>query len=70
MKHYAQDGNLQMNKALDRFEIDVADEALSRFQRNRFIDLAAAIVAPRCYLCFQALEANRPLAAGAKLACG
>jgi hypothetical protein len=70
MKHYAQDGNPQMNQALDRFEIDVADEALSRFQRNRFIDLAAAIVAPRCYLCFQALEANRPLAAGAKLACG
>jgi len=70
MKHYAQDGNPQMNQALDRFEIDVADEALSRFQRNRFIDLAAAIVAPRCYLCFQALEADRPLAAGAKLACG
>src|SRR6188768_567186 len=38
MKHYAQDGNAQMNKALDRFEIDVAGEALSRFQRNRFID--------------------------------
>jgi hypothetical protein len=70
MKHYAQDGNPPMNRALDRFEIDVAGEALSRFQRNRFIDLAAAIVAPHCYLCFQALEANRPLAAGAKLACG
>jgi hypothetical protein len=70
MKHFAQDGNPQMNKAVDRFEIDVADEALSRFQRNRFIDRAAAIVGPRCYLCFQALEANRPLAAGAKLACG
>jgi hypothetical protein len=70
MKHYAQDGTPQMNKALDRFELDVADEALSRFQRNRFIDLAAAIVSPHCYLCFQALEANRPLAAGAKLACG
>jgi hypothetical protein len=70
MKHYAQDGNPHMNKALDRFELDVAGEALSRFQRSRFIDLAAAIVAPRCYLCFQALEANRPVAAGAKLACG
>ena len=23
-----------------------------------------------CYLCFQALEANRPIAGGAKLACG
>ena len=70
MKHYAQDGTPQLNRALDRFELDVADEALSRFQRNRFIDLAAAIVSPHCYLCFQALEANRPLAAGAKLACG
>ena len=70
LKHSAQNGNPQLNKAVDRFEIDVADEALSRFQRNRFIDLAAAIVAPKCFLCFQALEANRPLAAGAKLACG
>ena len=70
MKHFAQNGNPQMNRAVDRFEIDVAGEALSRFQRNRFIDLAAAIIGPRCYLCFQALEANRPLAAGAKLACG
>jgi hypothetical protein len=70
MNHYAQDGNPQTNRALDRFELDVAGEALSRFQRNRFIDLAAAVVAPHCYLCFQALEANRPLAAGAKLACG
>lgn len=70
MKHYAQDGNPQMSKALNRFELDVADEALSRFQRSRFIDLAAAIVAPHCYLCFQALEANRPVGAAAKLACG
>jgi hypothetical protein len=39
-------------------------------KRSRFIDLAAAIVAPKCYLCFQALEANRPIAGGGKLACG
>jgi hypothetical protein len=70
MKHYAQDGTPQMNKALDRFEIDVASEALSKFQRSRFIDRAAAIVAPHCFLCFQTLEDNRPVAAGAKLACG
>jgi hypothetical protein len=70
MKHYAQDGTPQMNKALDRFEIDVAGEALSKFQRSRFIDRAAAIVAPHCFLCFQTLEDNRPVAAGAKLACG
>ena len=30
----------------------------------------AAIVAPRCYWCFQVLESNRPIAGGGKLACG
>jgi hypothetical protein len=38
-------------------------------ERSRFIDHAAAIVAPKCYLCFQALEANRPTGATAKLPC-
>jgi hypothetical protein len=66
---HQEDGNAVLNKALDRFELDVAQEAISAFERSRFIDLAAAIVAPKCYLCFQALEANRPVAAGAKLAC-
>jgi hypothetical protein len=64
-----EDGNAALNKALDRFQLDVAQEAISAFERSRFIDVAAAIVAPKCYLCFQALEANRPVAAGAKLAC-
>jgi hypothetical protein len=64
-----ENGNAALNKALDRFELDVAQEGISAFARSRFIDLAAAIVAPKCYLCFQALEANRPVAAGAKLAC-
>lgn len=64
-----ENGNATLNKALDRFELDVAQEAISAFERSRFIDLAAAIVAPKCYLCFQALESNRPVAAGAKLAC-
>jgi hypothetical protein len=64
-----ENGNAALNKALDRFELDVAQEAISAFERSRFIDLAAAIVAPKCYLCFQALESNRPVAAGAKLAC-
>jgi hypothetical protein len=64
-----EDGNAALNKALDRFQLDVAQEAISAFARSRFIDLAAAIVAPKCYLCFQALEANRPVAAGAKLPC-
>ena len=33
------------------------------------LTLTPAIVSPKCYLCFQALEANRPIAAGAKLPC-
>jgi hypothetical protein len=70
MKHYAQDGNAATNNALDRFMLDIGNEVLSAVERNRFIDHAASIVGPRCYLCFQTLEYNRPLAAGAKLACG
>jgi hypothetical protein len=63
-------GNPIVNKAVDQFERDVAEEALPIHQRARFIDLAAAIVAPRCYWCFQVLESNRPIAGGGKLACG
>jgi hypothetical protein len=70
VKGYTQNGNAAINRALDRFELDVAEESTPVQDRSRFIDRAAAIVAPHCYLCFQALEANRPLAAGAKLACG
>jgi hypothetical protein len=70
VKGHTQNGNDALNDALDRFMIDVAEESLPVYRRSRFIDLAAAIVAPRCYLCFQALESNRPVAAGAKLACG
>lgn len=63
-------GNTVVNKAVDRFERDVTEEALPIHQRARFIDLAAAIVAPRCYWCFQVMESNRPIAGGSKLACG
>jgi hypothetical protein len=70
VKGFTQNGNAAINKAVDRFELDVAVDAIPVQERSRFIDRAAAIVGPRCYLCFQALEANRPLAAGAKLACG
>jgi len=70
MHHYAQNGNAAVNAALDRFQIDVAADALPVLERSRMIDHAAALVSPRCYLCFQALEANRPIAGGAKLACG
>ena len=70
VKGFTQNGNAAINKAVDRFELDVAVESIPVQERSRFIDRAAAIVGPLCYLCFQALEANRPLAAGAKLACG
>jgi hypothetical protein len=63
-------GNAAINRALDRFLLDVAGVSLTVHERSRFIDHAAAIVAPVCYLCFQALESNRPIAVGAKLACG
>lgn len=70
VKGFAQNGDAAINRAVDRFELDVAEESIPVQERSRFIDRAASIVGPRCYLCFQALEANRPLAAGAKLACG
>jgi hypothetical protein len=66
---YTQNGNAALNAAVDRFELDVGAEALPVHERSRYIDRAAAIVAPRCDLCFEALEANRPIAAGAKLPC-
>ena len=70
VKGHTENGNATLNAALDQFALDIKKEALPVKKRSRFIDLAAAIVAPKCYLCFQALEANRPIAAGAKLSCG
>ena len=70
IKGHTENGNAAINRALDRFMLDVSDVALPVHQRSRFIDLAAAIVSPKCYLCFQALESNRPIAGGAKLRCG
>jgi hypothetical protein len=58
-----------LNAALDRSLLDVAENALPVKERSRFINVAAAIVPPRCSLCLQALESNRPTAAGAKLPC-
>jgi hypothetical protein len=69
VKGYTQNGNRALNGALDRFLLDAAEEALPVKERSRFINLAAAIVAPRCYFCFQALESSRPTASGAKLPC-
>jgi hypothetical protein len=69
VKGYTQNGNDALNAALDRFLLDVANETLSAHERSTYIDHAAAIVSPRCNNCFQALEANRPTGAAAKLPC-
>jgi hypothetical protein len=69
VKGYTENGNAALSAALDRFALDVARETLSAHERSDYINRAAAIVSPKCYLCFQALEANRPIAAGAKLPC-
>ena len=66
---YTQNGNDALNTALDRFLLDVAQPTLPVHERSRLIDRAAAIVGPKCYLCFQALESNRPTGATAKLTC-
>jgi hypothetical protein len=69
VKGHTENGNARLDKALDRFSLDVAQESLSVHERSDYINRAAAIVAPKCYLCFQTLESNRPIAAGAKLPC-
>jgi hypothetical protein len=69
VRGHTQTGNAKLDAALNRFSLDVAKPTLPVHERSRFIDHAAAIVAPKCYLCFQTLESNRPIAAGAKLPC-
>ncbi len=68
-KRYTQQGGDALNNSLTPFMLHVAQETLPVKERSRFIDRAAAIVAPKCYLCFQALEASRPTGAAAKLPC-
>lgn len=69
VRGHTQNGNDKLNAALDRFSLDVADETLSAHERSDYINRGAAIVAPKCFLCFQTLEAQRPIASGAKLPC-
>jgi hypothetical protein len=69
IREHTQNGNARLSSALDRFELDVAGPALPVYERSDFIDHAAAIVSPVCEQCFQDLEANRPVGAGAKLPC-
>jgi hypothetical protein len=69
VKGHTQNGNARLDAALDRFSLDVGEESISVHERSDYINRGAAIVAPKCYLCFQTLESNRPIAAGAKLPC-
>jgi hypothetical protein len=69
VRGHTENGNARLDAALDRFSLDVAKPVLPVHERSRYIDHAAAIVAPKCYLCFQTLESNRPIASGAKLSC-
>jgi hypothetical protein len=69
VKGHTENGNAKLDVALDRFSLDVANETLSAHERSDYINRGAAIVAPKCFLCFQTLEAQRPIASGAKLPC-
>jgi hypothetical protein len=56
-------GNAAVNKATDRFLVDVNKAPVDLLVRNRFIDHAAAALVGSCQQCFQALEAERPIPA-------
>ena len=52
----------QASRLTDRFLLDVATAPIDNLSRNRMIDHAAAAVSSLCQSCFQALEAERPVA--------
>jgi hypothetical protein len=56
-------GSAAVNKATDRFLLDVGTAPVDLLVKNRLIDHAAAAVSPACSQCFQALEAARPIPA-------
>jgi hypothetical protein len=53
-------GNAAVNRATDRFLLDVQTAPIDNLKRNRMIDHAAALLVGSCEQCFQALEAQRP----------
>ena len=54
-------GNAAINKATDKFLLDVETAKIDNKRRNRMIDLAMGSLANQCEQCFQALEAGRPI---------
>jgi hypothetical protein len=57
------DGGPAVNRATDRFLLDVSTAPVDNLVRNRMIDHAAAALVGSCEQCFQALEAARPIPA-------
>ena len=55
------DGNPAINKATDKFLLDVNTAKIDNKRKNRLIDLAMGSLANQCEQCFQALEAGRPI---------
>jgi hypothetical protein len=54
-------GNAAINRATDRFLLDLETSNLDTLVQNRLIDHAAAMLLGTCDQCFQALEAERPI---------
>jgi cytochrome c556 len=54
-------GNPAINKATDKFLLDVNTAKIDNKRKNRMIDLAMGSLANQCEQCFQALEAGRPI---------
>ncbi len=54
-------GNAAINRATDRFLLQVETAPIDNLKRNRMIDHAAALLHGSCEQCFQALEAERPI---------
>jgi hypothetical protein len=50
-----------LNRATDRFLLDVATAPITNLKRNRMIDHAVGALGGQCEQCFQALEAARPI---------
>src|SRR5207248_8514258 len=50
-----------INRAADRFLLDVATAPITNLKRNRMIDHAVGALGGECEQCFQALEAARPI---------
>jgi hypothetical protein len=57
----AQSDKTEINRATDRFLLDVATAPVTNLKRNRMIDHAIGALGGECEQCFQALEAARPI---------